>query len=257
MKTNLKSKILLIVLVLFTIISLTNFVSAFSVSMELTSTSKLKAGDVVTVTLKISNVDAGEGIDAIVGALEYDKNVFEEVTEENFEDRNRWKVNIYSTQSQKFTVLKSSKVNTAGEVLAITLRAKDTVNVDSTTITIKDITASGGAVSDGGTGDIVISPASVTINKEIVQQPDDNNNKVDTNTTNTNTNTTDTDKVNNVGGASNNKTNTVKPINNVSGKAEGKIPQTGENIIGIVAGILIISVIAIVAFIKYRNVKLK
>lgn len=254
MKTNLKSKILLIVLVLFTIMSLTNFVSAFSVNMALTSTSKLKAGDVVTVTLKISNIDAGEGIDAIVGALEYDKNVFEEVTEENFENKNRWNVNIYSTQSQKFTALKSSKVNAAGEVLSITLKAKDTVNVDSTTITIKDITASGGAVSDGGTGDIVISPASVTINKETTQQPDDNN-KVDTNTTDTNT--TDTDKTNNVGGDVNNKTNTVKPINNVSGKAEGKIPQTGENVIGIVAGILIISVIAIVGYIKYRNVKLK
>lgn len=236
MKNNLKSKILLIILILITMISLTGFVSAFSVNMQLDSSSKLKAGDTVEVTLKILNIDAGDGIDSIAATLEYDKNVFEEVTEDNFEGLNRWNVNIYSTDSQKFTVSKSSKVNQASDVFKLTLKAKTAVDVDSTEITIKDITASGGSSDIGGTGDIQVQKVSKTINKE---------------TTNENPLTNkETDKTNTT-------TNPVTKINDISGATTGKLPQTGENILGIVAAITIVSIIAIVAFIKYRNINLK
>ena len=242
MKKNLK--ILLSVLLLVAILGLTGVVNAFSVSMKLDSSSKLKVGDIVEVTLKISNIDAGNGIDAIGATLEYDKNVFDEVTQDSFEGINNWNVGMYSTDTQMLTILRSSKVNTIGDVLKVSLRVKNTTNVNSTTIKYKEITVSGGAVSDGGTGDIEVSEAKITISKEIVTPP----------VTNTVTNETTNEVANTVVNKISNTVNTQ--INNTNGTT-GKIPQTGENDMAIIIGISVVAIIAIVAFIKYRNLNIK
>lgn len=245
-------KILSIIISLIIILSISGIVNAFSVNMKLDSSSQLKAGSTVEVTLKIVNIDAGDGIDAIAGTLEYNKNVFDEVTEDSFEGINKWNVNIYSTDTQMFTVTKSSKVNTVSDVLKITLRVKDTVNVDSTEIKIKEIAASGGAVADGGTGDIEIQEVKFNITKESSQVPDTN---VTVNeTTNEIVNDTTNKVITNVIMGGNITTNKV---NSNTNQSTGKLPQTGENVYGIITGVAIISVIAIVAFIKYRNLNIK
>lgn len=160
------SKILTILMIACILISYAGVVNAASVSMTLNSSSKLKAGDTIEVTLKIGNITAGDGIDAIVASLDYDKNVFEQVTQSNFVGLNQWNVNIYDATTQIFTMTKSAKVNTPTDVLKITLKVKNPVNVNSTTITIKDISASGGAVDVGGTGDITVQNTSIIIQKE-------------------------------------------------------------------------------------------
>lgn len=160
------AKIVTILMVAFIMISYISVVNAATVSMTLNSSSKLKAGDTIEVTLKIGNITAGDGIDAIVASLDYDKNVFEQVTQNNFVGLNQWNVNIYDATTQIFTMTKSAKVNTPTDVLKITLKVKNPVNVNSTTVTIKDISASGGAVDVGGTGDITVQNTSVIIQKE-------------------------------------------------------------------------------------------
>ncbi len=160
------AKIVTILMIAFIIISYASVVNAASVGVTLNSSSKLKAGDTIEVTLKIGNISAGEGIDAIVASLDYDKNVFEQVTQNNFVGLNQWNVNIYDATTQIFTMTKSAKVNTPSDVLKITLKVKNPVNVNSTTVTIKDISASGGAVDVGGTGDITVQNTSVIIQKE-------------------------------------------------------------------------------------------
>lgn len=244
MKVKLKN--IITIILLLTIILLTSKINAASVSMTLNSESILKEGDTVVVTLKISNIDAGDGIDSIKAKLEYDKNVFEEITDENFEGKNKWNVNIYSTESQEFTVSKSSKVKTAGDILTISLKAKNSINKDSTTITIKEITTSGGAIDLGGTGDINVQNTSITVKKEASEPIKPPTNEVSTNTT-TNTITNEV------------TTNTIKEINvnKVNDTASGKIPQTGENTIGIIIGVSIVTILSIIAFIKYRELKIK
>ncbi len=263
MKKNVK--ILLISLLILSIISITGSVSAFSVEMKLESSSKIKPGNTIEVMLKISNIDAGNGINAIGATLEYDKNVFDEVTQDSFVGVNSWSIGSYSTETQILTILRSSKVNTASDILKLTLRVKDNANVNSSTIRYKEITTSGGSPLDGGTGDIDVQEVSVTIPKDTstnTEQPPVTN-EVTTNTTtnetttNTTTNlTTNTMQGTNTVNTNTTKTNTVKTNTN-NGSASGKLPQTGENIGGIIAGVSIIAVIAIVAFIKYRNLDIK
>lgn len=244
MKNILKNKLLLISIILITIITLTGVVNAASVTMNLTSSSKLKAGDTVQIVLKISNIDAGNGIDAIEGAFEYDKNVFDQVTQNSFEGINEWNIGMYATETQRFTLTRSSKVNMASDVLRVTLKVKENINVDSTTLRFYEVKASGGAVSDGGTGDIEIREVNIKIQKDTtIQNPVVN--EVTTNeTVNTIVNETKTNLV----------TNQIKDNGNTTG---GKLPQTGENTASIIAGISIIAVIAIIAFIKYRNLDIK
>jgi len=201
------------------IISFCGIINAASATMVLSSSSKLKAGDTVEVKLRISNIEAGEGIDAIVATLEYDKNIFEQVKQENLEGINQWNTNMYSTDSNIFTMTRPSKINTSSDVLKITLKAKKEVSVNSTEIKLKEITASGGGIEDGGTGDIEITEVKVNIAKETINPISPNTNQTDN-------------------------------------KATGKIPQTGENML-IIAGLVVILVVTIVIFIKYRDTKIK
>lgn len=251
MKEILKNKLLLIFIILITIVSLTGAVSAASVTMNLTSSSKLKAGDTVQVVLKISNIDAGNGIDAIEGAFEYDKNVFDQVTQNSFEGINEWNIGMYATETQRFTLTRSSKVNMASDVLRVTLKVKENINVDSTSLKFYEINASGGAVSDGGTGDIEIRETSVTIQKETTIEDPTVNEVAVNETVNTVVNETTNSKVNET------KTNVITNQIKNNSIAGGKLPQTGENTASIIAGISIVAVIAIIAFIKYRNMDIK
>lgn len=206
------AKIVTILMIAFIIISYASVVNAATVSMTLNSSSKLKAGDTIEITLKIGNITAGDGIDAIVASLDYDKNVFEEVLQSNLVGLNQWNVNIYDTTTQIFTMTKSAKVSTPSDVLKITLRVKNPVNVNSTVVTLKDISASGGAIDIGGTGDITVQNTSVTVQKE---------------------------------------TTTVIPE-----KPNTNLPKTGEGV-GIMASIVVVSVIAVIAYMKYRNIQIK
>ncbi len=164
MKIKLKTLITVSIMALIVVISTIS--NAASVGMSLSSKSKLKAGDTVTVTMSLGNIDAGNGIDTITAAeLNYDKNVFETVETSNLIASNSW-TPTYASSTNMLTVLKNSKVTKGETVLTITLKVKSTLSVKSTTVTLKDIVVSGGRVQDGGTGDINVNNASVTINAD-------------------------------------------------------------------------------------------
>lgn len=240
MKRNFKRLVILTILV--TIIFITGKVSAASVSMSLSSNSKLVEGDTVVVTLKISNIDAGDGIDSITGILNYDKNIFEEVNLNNFEGVNNWNILNYDVNEGKFTAIRSTKVNMQSDILKVTLRTKTNITDNSSSIEIKEITT-GGGVNNGGTGDIKVNNVNITINKvsEI-------NFNVDTNQQSSgqiNINS----QINNLNEIVNNKISD----NNISNT---NIPQTGEEY-GIVLAIAVVTVVSIIAYIRYKNINIK
>ena len=136
MKTKLKTLITVSIMALIVVISTIS--NAASVGMLLSSNSKLKAGDTVTVTMSLGNIDAGNGIDTITAELNYDKNVFETVETSNLIASNSW-TPTYASSTNMLTVLKNSKVTKGETVLTITLKVKSTLSVKSTTVTLKDI----------------------------------------------------------------------------------------------------------------------
>lgn len=235
-------KIVVSVLLMILIITISSYVSAFSASMKLESSSKLNVGDTVEVTLKISNIDAGAGIDAIAATLEYDKNVFDVVTKDSFTGLNNWSLGIYSEETQMFTLLRTSKVNISSDVLTIKLKVKSLTNIQTSNVKVKDVTASGGALVDGGTGEIEISDVNVILNKKTSTQ-NTNNNAINNNVTNNN--------------QTSNKQNIVKN-QIIPNSATGKLPQTGDVFTVILsASLIILLAVGGISYVRYRNLKIK
>ena len=204
--------------------------------MTLSSNSKLKAGDTVTVTMSLGNIDAGNGIDTITAELNYDKNVFETVETSNLIASNSW-TPTYASSTNMLTAVKNSKVTKGETVLTITLKVKSTLSVKSTTVTLKDIVVSGGRVQDGGTGDINVNNASVTINADSdAISKNENTISNTTTTTNTTTNTT--------------KQNTTLKDNTVTKKTT--LPKTGIEQGGVIA-IVVIAIVGTFSYVLYKK----
>ena len=234
MKIKLKTLITVSIMALIVVISTIS--NAASVGMSLSSNSKLKAGDTVTVTMSLGNIDAGNGIDTITAELNYDKNVFETVETSNLIASNSL-TPTYASSTNMLTVLKNSKVTKGETVLTITLKVKSTLSVKSTTVTLKDIVVSGGRVQDGGTGDISVNNASVTINADSdAISKNENTISNTTTTTNTTTNTT--------------KQNTTLKDNTVTKKTT--LPKTGIEQGGVIA-IVVIAIVGTFSYVLYKK----
>ena len=234
MKIKLKTLITVSIMALIVVISTIS--NAASVGMSLSSNSKLKAGDTVTVTMSLGNIDAGNGIDTITAELNYDKNVFETVETSNLIASNSW-TPTYASSTNMLTVLKNSKVTKGETVLTITLKVKSTLSVKSTTVTLKDIVVSGGRVQDGGTGDISVNNASVTINAD--SDAISKNENTISNTTTTTTTTTNTTKQ-----------NTTLKDNTVTKKTT--LPKTGIEQGGVIA-IVVIAIVGTFSYVLYKK----
>lgn len=235
MKNNTKLKSIIAIALIMMIIALCTGVNAatgeaYSVGMSLTSNSKLNAGDTVTVSVNLTSVNAGNGIDTITAELDYDTNVFEAISSSDFTASSGWKAPSYAAASKMLTVQKDSKVKAAETVFTISLKVKNPVNVDSTTISLKDITASGGRVSDGGTGDITVNNASVTISKT----------KDASSNTETPTPTPSTNK----------KNTTVKDTTTTK---KTTLPKTGLGQAGVIA-IVVVAIIGIFSYALYKKI---
>lgn len=232
MKTKLKTLLTVSIMALIVVISTIS--NAASVGMTLSSNSKLKAGDTVTVTMSLGNIDAGNGIDTITAELNYDKNVFETVETSNLIASNSW-TPTYASSTNMLTAVKNSKVTKGETVLTITLKVKSTLSVKSTTVTLKDIVVSGGRVQDGGTGDINVNNASVTINAD--------SDAISKNE-NTTGNTTNSSKTNTT------KQNTTLKDNTVTKKST--LPKTGIGQIGVIA-IVVIAIVGTFSYVLYKK----
>lgn len=234
MKTKLKTLLTVSIMALIVVISTIS--NAASVGMTLSSNSKLKAGDTVTVTMSLGNIDAGNGIDTITAELNYDKNVFETVETSNLIASNSW-TPTYASSTNMLTAVKNSKVTKGETVLTITLKVKSTLSVKSTTVTLKDIVVSGGRVQDGGTGDINVNNDSVTINADSdAISKNENTISNTTTTTNTTTNTT--------------KQNTTLKDNTVTKKTT--LPKTGIEQGGVIA-IVVIAIVGTFSYVLYKK----
>ena len=249
------------------------------VTMQLTSNSKLEEGKTVEVSLAITSINAGEGIDTVTAQLNYNQEIFEPVTEESFTGLNHWNFIMYNEDDGAFILSKSSKVDSNSEVLKVELKVKENITVDKAEVSISNIVVS------GGDEDIDVDMVSVTIEvpeptKPTPEEPDTNTEAPDTNTEIPDTNTeipgtnteepapsTNTQKPT---PSEKPKTNTQTPTSNGSvktntdktqtiaqqdnSKSSGTIPQTGTAEDIIFFTIFAAMVIGVVSYIRYRSV---
>lgn len=223
-KSKIKSLIAIAIIVMIVIINTVVLAANYSVGISLKSNAKLKEGETITINVNLTNVNAGEGINALtVGKIEYDTNVFEELSTASFTSTTNWSP-TFATQTNKMTALKNEKVTKPETMFTITLKVKSSINVDSTTITLKDMVVSGGIVSNGGTGDILVNDASITISKE--------KDAID------------------ITKPTNNTTNTIKDTTTTN---KTTLPKTGIAQYGTIA-IVIVAIIGIFSYVLYKKI---
>jgi len=139
----------------------------FTVKLESTQNS-IKSGDTVEIALKLDDFSKdASGINVLLGTLEYDRTIFEEVTVKNLSPIQYWGTPTYNPVNGKLLLDANEFVNTAHNALKLTLTVKNTISENtSTKIKFKNIEAS------DGENDLKIDDALITFE---VEKSNDNN----------------------------------------------------------------------------------
>lgn len=263
-----RKKVLLIVLVIaLVIVMLIDTVSASSFTATMTASKTAVAESTeFTVTVKVSNIDAGSnGINSVSGIFNYDTKVFENITTSSISGLNGWQPN-YFPDTGKIVLFKPTYAKNDEDVLQVTLKTKASTAGKSGVISFKSVTASNSET------DIPASDISTTITVGNASTgSDEGNTSSSTTPTNTsgqpqtiNTSTQPiTRPANNT--VNNTTSNIVTPstvnqsannvtISNVQAETESDIPYTGASD-NIMRAIFVVLVIAGISYFKYESIK--
>ena len=230
---------------------------------------ELRAGDTVEVSLSFDNFnDIKKGVNAYKGAIIYDKNIFEEIVESNFECQNNWEELKYNPANGEIVAIRKVGTLVAENVVKITLKVKNDIEATTTTIQMKEMTTS------EGKEDIYLKDAELSLNiikdQEVIPStpniPGSPNQGTNTNhptkpgnpENNNPTEILPIDPSNpDIGNDNNNNNEEKPPVTNPTEKdetkEEEKIKKTNKVYIWILLFILIQLIIIIILYLKHRD----
>jgi len=160
------------------------FAASYKTSIVPSSTTVAPGGS-VTLTIKISSIDAGNGIWNFSTVFDYDTTVFEEISDENIsvDTTTGWQKTSYTQDTKKLILENTSFVTSDQDIVTITLKAKSDASATSSTFSLKNVTASNSegdiagqdvsttlTIGEGG-GEIIISNEIVT-NDPVINEVD-------------------------------------------------------------------------------------
>ncbi len=275
-----RTKLYIIMLIAILIIGIAGKVNAESVKYSVTANSQtLKEGEEVVITLKLSDIVAGEdGVYTFGGKLVYDKEIFEEIQVKNFQGKNNWSIAYNNEKTDKegtFLATRMTGLKEDQEIATLTLKTK--TNIKSTKTEIKFI-----EVSTVGEDTIKLEDKTITLSITGTKK-DEPTNDPNKNTTNDDNTVEDKNEVgdnngsNNDNAGNNGNTGNGNGSDNTGNNGNGqtvitikdkekpnssskdtttnkdKLPQTGvENLTLVVAGFIIVAIM-ITAYLKYKK----
>ena len=165
-----------IALIIVFITSAVYATTTFTAKLE-TDKSVIKAGEELEIVLKLENFTENEkGINVLIATLEYDKGIFEVVSENDISLVQFWNAPIYNSENGKIVMESNDFIDTSHNALKIKLKAKENIEENTTTeIKVKDISA-----SDGET-DIYVEDAVAVIQVEKLTEEENANNNTNDN----------------------------------------------------------------------------
>ena len=194
-----------------------------------------------TVDVNLANIQSEEGIIALGGTLDYDK---ESLTLEKMEGKNGWANPSYNEVNGKFATDRASVTTSDETVFTITFKVNET-SKENVEIALKGIT-----ISDGEESNKIelinktIKIADVTSDTDPDNTDPDKTDPDKTDPDNTDPDKTDSDK------ADPDKTNGIYQ--------NGSLPKTGEgNIALFVVPMVIFAIIVIISFVRIKIISRK
>lgn len=194
--------------------------TTFNVALAANQTNVAVGGE-VELTISLNNFTEGKtGINTFYFVLDYDKAVFETVAGENFTASNGWGAVMFNSATGEGITDNSMFIAEDHEAVKVKLKVKDNANVGNTTITVRDVESSDGSND--------IHPADQSISLSVVE-------------------------------ASTDPTPEQEPDNTVNTVVEEPEPAPSNPSTGIedytIPAILVISVLAVIAYVRYRKLE--
>lgn len=142
----------------------TNSLNAYANS----SLEDVEGGQEVIITLGFDSLqEINKGINAYQATLEYDKEVFEQVKQEDIVSLNNWERLKYNKDTEEIVAIKKVGIKEAEDIVQIKLRVKENVKPQETEVGMKDIVTSEGKY-DLHTNDAITK---INIIKEQIENP--------------------------------------------------------------------------------------
>ena len=164
-----KKIIISIIIIISALLLSYNLVLADTIKLEAKVSStetEIKDEQEVTITFRLDKYnEIGKGINAYKATLVYDKNIFEEVTEQNFTSQNDWEQLKYNKETGEFVAIKKAGSITPEDIVKINLKAKNELKAGKTEIKITDV------VSSEGKADIQVNEAKVEV--DIIEEQEE------------------------------------------------------------------------------------
>ncbi len=138
------TSIILFFVFLFVLTTNVQAVSSMQAKLE-GDTLEVKKGQEIVVNFKLDDYeDINKGINAYKATLEYNKNVFEEVVQSDFQAQNNWEELKFNKDTGELVSIKKSGSKTGEIVARITLKVKEDATVGRTDISLSNIVTSEG-----------------------------------------------------------------------------------------------------------------
>lgn len=145
----------------------------FSVGIDSTS-STVKQGSEFTVITKITDISqVKEGILALGGIFEFDKNILE-IKDNSIKGVNDWNFSSkdYNLNNYKFITDNSDRVKSVGNIFQITFKVKENATIGNTNLSLKSVVGGTGASTNGI---VYAEDTNITIEiqkKDIITEPE-------------------------------------------------------------------------------------
>ena len=256
----------LIIILMTNILSITVFAAdddessgSFTLTMNATN-SKVAPGGEVLITVKISSLKVGDsGISQFSAYLDYDTDVFEQLTESSVDGTDGWKPS-YNVGTKKIQLYREKALKTDGEIMQISLKTKSDVEdgtqgkISFSSIFVSDsinefstqpistsitVTSSTGPGAIGSGSNTPTNSQPIPLNIGVSTTPQNQIAQPVNNTVNNVVNNVVNNTVNNV---VNNSSNEIEVVNEV----DSDMPYTGADddaLIRIIVGVIFIGLV--------------
>ena len=136
---------MILIFIISSNISYASETKSFGISLKSTKT-QVNPSDEITITLRIKDFkNITEGIYSFLTTIQYDKNVFEKLTETSVKGLGTWSsVPTFNPENGMLLADSGSGVKTESDVFSITFKVKESPKIGNTEIIVKDFEASEG-----------------------------------------------------------------------------------------------------------------
>ena len=108
--------------------------------MEITD-EKIEPKMQISILLKLHNTEA---INTYKAKINYDKNVWKNVTKDNFIEKGNWQQLEFNEENNEFIIINKEEISDSNEIVEIKLTSKENIPSQTTKISIDNIIASDG-----------------------------------------------------------------------------------------------------------------